>query len=182
MGALLVLTCLCLISVIAGRALWRAADRLKLPLDPLPPPDPRSPGRPATAGAHRPRRSKVTRPSPPPPGLVDAIDLRQLSAGRPRAKGTFAYVPAGLRRDVGGIEYWLVRESSNPHDLNAVAVWDTTRKVGYISAAKVRLSAPELYRVKATAFRVNDEPPADKIALYVHLPHVKGVQALQIDS
>ncbi|WP_156794807.1 HIRAN domain-containing protein [Curtobacterium sp. BH-2-1-1] len=179
MGALLVLACLCLIGVIAGRALWRATDRLKPPLDP---PDPTSPSRPATAGAHRPQRPKATRPSPLPPDFADALDLRQLSAGRHRVKGTFAYVPAGRRRDVGGIEYWLVREPSNPHDSNAVAVWDTTRKVGYISAAKASLLAPELDRVNAPAFRVNGESSADKIALHVHLPHIKGVRALQINS
>ena len=97
-------------------------------------------------------------------------------------KGTFAYIPAGRRRDVGGKEYYLVREPTNSYDPNAVAVWDLSRKVGYISAAKARLLAPELDRVNATAYRVNGEPPAEKIALYVQIPHIKGIRALQTNS
>lgn len=177
MAALLVVLCALVIAYFAVRALRHQSKRT--PRSSTPPDTTSQPAKPEVAtgapaamlqAAAQERRERH-------PNFSDAEDLTSLAASRFRVKGTFAYVPDRDRHSVGGHEYWLVREPRNRHDKNAVAVWDATRKVGHISAAKARLFAPELDRIGAVAFRVRGEPPTDRISLFVHLPNIAGVRS-----
>lgn len=104
-------------------------------------------------------------------------DLRPLGGMRLRVVGTAYLVPHSRRQDVGGYSYVLVREPSNRHDANAVAVYDATRKVGYLSRAKAAVYAPHLDRIGAPGYRVAGEPPAGSVKLWIVLPPIAKVRA-----
>lgn len=108
----------------------------------------------------------------------DIVDLRPLGGARLRIVGTARVVPPSKRMAIGGDEYVLVRERKNQHDANAVAVYDATRKVGYLSRAKAATYGPLLDRIGATAYRVAGEPPVDSMKLWVVLPPIAAVRAL----
>ncbi|PZF61889.1 hypothetical protein DEJ33_15765 [Curtobacterium sp. MCPF17_047] len=104
-------------------------------------------------------------------------DLRPLGGARLRIVGTAHVVPHSKRKTVGGDAYMLVREPKNQHDLNAVAVYDATRKVGYLARAKAASYAPQLDRIGAKGYRVAGEPPVDSMKLWVVLPPIAALRA-----
>jgi hypothetical protein len=104
-------------------------------------------------------------------------DLRPLGGARLRIVGTAHWVPNSKRMTVGGDAYVLVREPKNQDDENAVAVYDATRKVGYLSRAKAAAYAPQFDRIGAPGYRVAGEPPEDSVRLWVVLPPIAKVRA-----
>jgi hypothetical protein len=106
-------------------------------------------------------------------------DLRALGGARLRIVGTAHWVPNSRRTTVGGDAYVLVREPKNEHDENAVAVYDATRKVGYLSRAKAAAYALQFDRIGAPGYRVAGEPPKESVKLWIVLPPIAAVRALQ---
>ncbi|WP_345434856.1 HIRAN domain-containing protein [Microbacterium gilvum] len=105
-------------------------------------------------------------------------DLRGIESVRLRVKGTGYWVDVDQRHRVGGTDYLLVREPSNPHDRNAVAVHDADgRKVGYVSAARAAILAPVLDTIDAEAFVVSGAGPSeDSVRLWVDLPKADALR------
>lgn len=67
------------------------------------------------------------------------------------AKELFEEFPASGRSST----YVLVRESHNPHDKNAIAVYGHGRKVGYVSQGKAASLAPLLDELGSQGFSVS---------------------------
>lgn len=133
-----------------------------------------------TAQAGRAPRTAIDRLKLPEEQITD---LRPLGGARLRVVGTTHWVPNSKRMTVGGDAYVLIREPKNQYDENAVAVYDATRKVGYLSRAKAAAYAPQFDRIGAPGYRVAGEPPEDSVRLWVVLPPIAAVRAFpSVDS
>lgn len=105
------------------------------------------------------------------------VDLAELPSLRTRIKGSAYWVTDAERRRHGGNEYLLVREPSNEHDPNAVAVYGCGRKVGYLSTAKAAALAPPLDQLGADAYRVTGAGAnAQSIRLWIDLPRTPALR------
>lgn len=108
---------------------------------------------------------KVKKFSFDPAGVVD---FRPLGGSNWRVVGMGFYLKD---RERGRLRYgWTVlrRESSNPHDANAVQVYIDGRLVGYLSAGKAKTYGPLLKEIGAQGYEV--EPHIEGRKLRVALP------------
>jgi hypothetical protein len=106
-----------------------------------------------------------------------SVDLRELESFRTRIKGTGYVVPDAERLDVGGTTYALIREPSNRHDPNAIAVHDGVRAVGYVSSARAGSMAPVLDSMGAPAYLVAGAAPGEAgIRLWMDLPKLDALR------
>jgi hypothetical protein len=172
----LVLVVLLAVGAVAWVVFIRTRPQLREDQTPTPPTPP-----PMAA----PTQEDIAHPRRGPRTAIDRLklteeqitDLRPLGGARLRIVGTAHWVPNSKRMTVGGDAYVLVREPKNQHDENAVAVYDATRKVGYLSRAKAAAYAPQFDRIGAPGYRVAGEPPEDSVRLWVVLPPITKVRA-----
>lgn len=116
-------------------------------------------------------------PQAPPAFPEGTLDLRELESFRTRIKGTAYVVPDDQRLEVGGTAYALIREPSNKHDPNAIAVHDGRRRVGYVSSARAGSMAPVLDIMGAPAYLVAGAAPGEAgIRLWMDLPKLDALR------
>lgn len=111
-------------------------------------------------------------------GKLTNLDLGELPSLRLRVTGTAYVVPDGMREHIGRDSYLLVREPGNSADRNAVAVYWSGMRVGYLSRAKAASYAALLDGMAAEAFRVNGAPPRteNSVVLFLNLPSLPALR------
>ncbi|MGG7507556.1 HIRAN domain-containing protein [Plantibacter sp. YIM 135249] len=104
---------------------------------------------------------------------LQILSLEQLPSIRARIKGSFGCVSDEERERYSAQRYLLVREPTNSHDENAIAIYGRGRKVGYVSAAKAAALAPLLDPLPYDAFSVGGAGTSDSsIQMWVDLPRM----------
>lgn len=117
------------------------------------------------------------------PSTLRVIDLSHLDASRLRIVGSAYWVTEAERNQFGGATYLLVREPSNEHDPNAVAVYGRGRKVGHLSRAKAKALAPLLDQLEADAFEVTGKGTSrNSMRIWVDLPRVEPLRRFARDQ
>ena len=111
------------------------------------------------------------------------MDLSPIESSRLRIVGGAYWVTHAERNKFGGTTYLLVREPSNEHDPNAVAVYGRGRKVGHLSRAKAKALAPLLDQLEADAFGVTGEGTSrNSMRMWVDLPRVEPLRRFTRDQ
>ncbi|MFN4000855.1 HIRAN domain-containing protein [Microcella sp.] len=107
------------------------------------------------------------------------LDLRHLPMRRMRVRGT-AYVVSSRRRlSAGAHEYILRREPTNKHDSYAIAIYDGTNKVGYLTTSTASRMAPLLDLLGHEGYRVGGLPSDGvSVKLWVDVPLMDGLKRL----
>jgi len=109
---------------------------------------------------------------------LSIVNLRGLAAIRARIVGSANWIEDADRSVFGGVDYLLIREPSNTHDHNAIAVYGRGRKIGYVSAAKAAALSPILDRLRFDAFRISGASVTENSSrLWADLPSVPALRA-----
>lgn len=109
---------------------------------------------------------------------LSVADLREVDSIRARIKGVGHWITDKERDTFGGTHYLLVREPTNEHDANAIAIYGRGRKVGYVSSAKASALASILDSLPFDAFRVAGASTIEhSTRLWADIPRIPALRA-----
>jgi hypothetical protein len=107
------------------------------------------------------------------------LDLRHLPTTTCRVRGLKYYLHEERQLEYGSRGYLLVREPTNSHNKDAIAVYKRGVKVGFVAASRAASTAALLDQLEARAYRVDGRPDGHGRIL-IEMPTVPALRNLAV--